>query len=107
MRATIRHAALLGGLIGLAAPAPAQQADAAALAKSKNCLACHATHRNVVGPSFKVVSEKYAGKSDAVPQIAARIAAGSSGIWGPVPMPANRVSADEARQLAEWILTIK
>ena len=40
--------------------------------------------------------------------VAETIQKGGSGNWGPIPMPANpAVSADEAKQLATWVLTIK
>ena len=33
---------------------------------------------------------------------------GGSGVWGPVPMPANaQVNEAEAKTLAAWVLTIK
>ena len=33
---------------------------------------------------------------------------GGSGVWGPVPMPANaQVSEAEAKELVRWILTLK
>jgi hypothetical protein len=38
-------------------------ADAEALAKAKGCYACHAVDAKKVGPSYKDVAKKYAGKS--------------------------------------------
>ena len=97
-------AALFGGL----AAAPAQAQDAAQLAAKKNCLACHAVDKKVVGPSYKDVAAKYAGQKDAVDKLAAKIMKGGSGVWGPVPMPANpQVNEAEAKQLAAWVLTQK
>ena len=33
---------------------------------------------------------------------------GSSGVWGPVPMPANaQVNAADAKKLATWVLSLK
>ena len=86
-----------------AAPAFADEA----LAKSKNCMACHATDKKLVGPSYKDVAAKYAGNGDAVATLAGKIKNGSSGVWGPVPMPPNAVSEDEAKKLATWVLSIK
>jgi cytochrome c len=78
------------------------------LAQKKNCLACHATDKKVVGPSYKDVAAKYAGQKDAADKLAEKIMKGSSGVWGQVPMPANpQVSAAEAKQLAAWVLTQK
>ena len=40
--------------------------------------------------------------------LAGRIMKGSSGVFGPVPMPPNaNVNADEAKSLATWILSLK
>jgi cytochrome c len=33
---------------------------------------------------------------------------GGSGVWGPVPMPANvQVNEAEAKKLAAWVLSLK
>jgi len=78
------------------------------LATAKNCMACHAVATKLVGPSYKDVAAKYAGQKDAVDKLAAKITKGGSGVWGPVPMPANaQVSADEAKKLAAWVMTQK
>ncbi|MFX7136337.1 cytochrome C-551, partial [Acinetobacter baumannii] len=29
------------------------------------------------------------------------------GVWGPIPMPPNAVSDDEAQTLAKWVLSQK
>lgn len=87
-----------------AAPAFADQA----LATAKNCMACHATDKKLVGPSYKEVAAKYTGQKDAVDKLAAKIMKGGSGVYGPVPMPANtQVNDAEAKKLAAWVLTIK
>lgn len=76
-----------------------------AFATQKNCMACHAVDKKVVGPSFKDVAAKYDGKSDALEKLSAKVVKGGSGTWGPVPMPANtQVSAEEAKSLVTWIL---
>lgn len=78
------------------------------LAQKKNCLACHTLDKKIVGPSYKDVAAKYKGQAGADAKLAAKIMAGGSGVWGPVPMPANpQVNAAEAAQLAKWVLTIK
>ena len=79
-----------------------------ALAASKNCLACHAIDKKLVGPAYKDVAQKYAGQKDAAAKLAAKIMKGGSGVWGAVPMPANtQVNEAEARKLATWVLTLK
>jgi cytochrome c len=82
-------------------------ADMSELAKQKNCLACHSVDKKLVGPAYKDVAAKYAGQKDAAAKLADKIQKGGVGAWGQVPMPANPVTPDEAKQLAAWVLSIK
>jgi cytochrome c len=94
----------LAALAVVSAPAFADLA----LATAKNCMACHAVDKKLVGPAYKDVAAKYAGQKDAVDKLSAKILKGGSGVWGPVPMPANaQVSDAEAKKLAAWVMTIK
>jgi cytochrome c len=78
------------------------------LAQKKNCMACHATDKKLVGPAYKDVAAKYASDKDAATRLAKKIREGGTGVWGQVPMPANpQVSEAEAATLAKWVLTIK
>jgi cytochrome c len=78
------------------------------LATDKNCMACHAVDKKLVGPSYKDVSAKYAGQKDAADKLAAKIMKGGSGVWGAIPMPANaQVNPAEAKTLATWVLAQK
>ena len=96
----------LFALIAAAASLPAM-ADQA-LATSKNCMACHAIDKKLVGPAYKDVADKYAGQKDAVDKLSLKIMKGGAGVWGPVPMPANaQVNEAEAKKLAAWVLTQK
>ena len=71
-------------------------------------MACHAADKKLVGPSYKEVAAKYAGQKDAVDKLAQKIIKGGVGVWGQVPMPANaQVSEAEAKQLVQWIMTLK
>jgi len=98
---------IMAAMTTLAAPAIADEA----LAKSKNCMACHAVDKKLVGPSYKDVAKKYAGDAKAVDALAAKIVKGSEvgkGNWGAVPMPPNpQVSEADAKKLAAWVLSIK
>ena len=86
---------------------PAMAQDARALAQSKNCMACHAVDKKLVGPAYKEVAKKYAGKgADAT--LVEHVMKGSKGVWGPVPMPANaQVNEADAKKLVAWILSLK
>jgi cytochrome c len=62
----------------------------------------------LVGPSFKDIAAKYGSDADAEAKLAAKVQKGSTGVWGPVPMPANpQISEAVARTLVKWILTQK
>uniref|UniRef100_A0A7C5T0T7 C-type cytochrome n=1 Tax=Thermocrinis ruber TaxID=75906 RepID=A0A7C5T0T7_9AQUI len=82
-------------------------ADAEALAKAKGCFACHDVNAKKVGPAYKDVAKKFAGKADAVDYLAGKIKKGGAGVWGNVPMPPQNVTDEEAKKLAEWILSLK
>jgi cytochrome c len=78
------------------------------LAKAKNCLACHATDKKLVGPSYKDIAAKYAKDQAAAGKLAKKIREGGVGAWGQIPMPANpQVSEAEAQTLAKWVLATK
>jgi cytochrome c len=82
--------------------------DAATLAKSKNCMACHAINSKLVGPAYKDVAAKYAGQKGVEDKLVQKVMKGGSGVWGPVPMPANpQVSEAEAHTLVKWVLSQK
>ncbi|MFT3777715.1 MAG: c-type cytochrome [Ottowia sp.] len=91
-------------LAAISAPALADEA----LAKAKNCMACHTVDKKLVGPAYKEVAKKYAADGGAVDKLAAKIMKGGSGVWGAVPMPPNaNVSDAEAKKLAGWIMSLK
>lgn len=104
LKNTLLAIASVAAVFAVSAPAMADQQ----LATAKNCMACHAVNKKVVGPSYKEVAVKYAGQKDAPAKLAAKIIAGGAGAWGPVPMPANpQVSPDEAKKLVAWVLAQK
>ena len=100
----MRKAALLASLAAVIAAPAFANAD---LAQKKGCLACHAVDKKIVGPAYKDVAAKYAGQKDMVAKLAEKIQKGGVGVWGQVPMPANPVTPEEAKTLANWVLSIK
>lgn len=108
MKQTILRALLVTLLTGSAAAARAEQADGLALAQRKNCMACHAIGKPLMGPSFRDIAGKYAARGDAVDYLAQSIVKGSVGVWGSVPMPANtQLTSGEAHALAQWVLSLR
>jgi len=101
---------ILGAIFLLAAPAAhaaLSDADAHAALAKYNCQACHTVDKKLVGPAFKDVAKKYAGDSSAADKLESKIKNGSTGTWGPIPMPPNAVPPTDLSALAQWILSLK
>src|SRR5882672_10521575 len=99
---------MIAAAAGLALACSANAADAEkakALAQSKNCLACHAIDKKLVGPAYTEVSKKYKGNKDAEAMLIKKVISGG-GVWGTIPMPPNPVKEDEAKLLVEWVLSL-
>lgn len=108
MKALLMTVAAAGSLM-LAGQASAADAKAAeALAQKNGCLACHAVANKVVGPSYKDVAAKYKGDKGAEAKLVAKVKAGGSGVWGPIPMPPNspHVKDEDIKTIVQWILTL-
>lgn len=104
LKSTLLSMACIAAGFAVCAPAMADLQ----LATAKNCMACHSVDKKLVGPSFKDVAAKYAGQKDAAAKLEAKVIKGGSGVWGPVPMPANaQVNPDDAKKLVAWILAQK
>jgi cytochrome c len=82
--------------------------DAKELAQKSGCLACHSVDKKVLGPSYKDVAAKYKGDKGAEAKLVAKVKAGGSGTWGPMPMPANspQVKDEDIKSIVQWILAM-
>jgi cytochrome c len=91
-----------------AAGAPAFAQDVQKLLKDKACLSCHTVDKKLIGPAYKEVAAKYRSRKDADVYLTKKIREGSTGVWGPVPMPPNTtVSEGDAKAMAKWIMSQK
>jgi cytochrome c len=94
------------------APPTAAAAPAAAnpeeLLQKFGCLACHATDKKVIGPSYKEVAAKYAGDKNALDALANKVKAGGQGVWGQIPMPPHpQISDADLQSMVKYILAQK
>lgn len=96
--------ALTAGALLMTGQAMADQA----LAQKSGCLACHGVDKKVLGPAFKDVAAKYKGKKDAEAKLVTKVKKGGSGVWGPIPMPANspQVKDGDIQSIVKWILSL-
>jgi cytochrome c len=105
MNRKLAIAAFVGacGMLTIGEPAFAS----AELAKQKNCLACHATDKKLVGPSYKDIAAKYKADKNAQATLVKKVREGGVGVWGQIPMPANpQVNEQEAQALVKWVLSM-
>lgn len=88
----------------LATAAP-DYAQVEKILKGNACLACHAVDKKVVGPAYQEVARKHEGQDDAADILAKHIREGSSGVYGPVPMPPNPgISDADIKTVVEWLV---
>lgn len=79
-----------------------QAQDAQTLIEASDCSGCHAVDRQVVGPAYSAIAQRYAGQSDALDKLSARIRDGGGG------MTAHPALTDaQRRTMVEWILVQK
>ena len=108
MKALLLAIAAAGSML-VAAQANAVDAKAAeALAQKSGCLACHSIDKKVLGPAYKDVAAKYKGDKTAEAKLVAKVKAGGSGVWGPMPMPPNSPQVKDAdiTAIVQWILSL-
>ncbi|AHG92739.1 PKD domain containing protein (plasmid) [Gemmatirosa kalamazoonensis] len=91
------------------APAAGHQAEAPGLAliRRSDCLACHGVDQASLGPSFRMVAQRYAGRDSALDRLVSKVIAGGSGNWGNRVMAAHpTLSRDVARQMVSYVLSL-
>lgn len=82
-----------------------------ALAKKIGCLECHNVDKDVVGPSYRNVAERYKGDAKARAALIEKVKKGGKGNWTAiskeVPMPpfSGRLSAADITRLVDWVLS--
>ena len=76
------------------------------LVQKYNCQQCHTIDKARGGPSFVAIAKRYASDPNARDEVSANILNGSSGAWGPLPMPPAAVSKEDLRPLVDWILSL-
>jgi len=92
--------AVLIGVTALAVAALGQ--DGQKLIQASDCSSCHAVDRQVVGPAYSDVAKRYAGQTDAVDKLSAKIRDGGGGMTPHPDLP----DAQRA-EIAKWILAQK
>jgi cytochrome c len=72
-----------------------------------DCRACHSVDLESVGPSYRSISKRYAGKSNATEELVQKIIHGGSGNWGDRPMSSHPdLSVADAAEMVRYILSL-
>lgn len=84
--------------------APAAAKPVTALLQQHACLACHQVDSKVVGPALREVAARYRDRADRRDYFSDKLKNGSTGVWGPVPMPAQaHVPEAELKAIVDWL----
>ncbi|MEO8098810.1 MAG: c-type cytochrome [Acidobacteriota bacterium] len=78
------------------------QGEAERLIQGADCSGCHAIDRQIVGPAYTAIAQRYAAQNDAADKLSARIREGGNGMTA---HPA--LTEQQRRTIAEWILSQK
>jgi cytochrome c551/c552/cytochrome c553 len=87
---------------GQTAAKPAED-GAVLLANKHGCVACHGLENKILGPSFRDIAKAYGARTDAHAYLSGKIMAGSSGVWGAIPMPPQTLGEADAKAIAQWL----
>lgn len=80
-----------------------------ALLRENNCIACHATTGELIGPSFEKITERYPDPATREPYLHDRIREGSKGVWGELyQMPAHPyLKKEQVEQIVDAIFGLR
>jgi S-disulfanyl-L-cysteine oxidoreductase SoxD len=90
-------------MVSKASSAAVKTSEVLPLLQKNTCTSCHAVSSKVLGPSFKDITKKYAGRTDATAYLAGKIKLGGAGVWGSIPMPASPINESESVKIAQWL----
>jgi len=104
----MKRVLIIAGITACFLSVPAFAEDGKDLAKKAGCLNCHAVDMKLVGPAYKEVAAKYKGDATAEAKLIKKVNDGGSGVWGTMPMPAQkgRMTDAEFKTTVDWILSL-
>lgn len=107
-------ASLLLVLYGCGPEVPKEYAAHAAeweLARETGCLMCHTTGKNLLGPAWESVSERYRNNPDAEAHLMNKILNGGRGAWvesRDMPAyPEKLLATENRKRLVDFLMSLK
>lgn len=78
-----------------------------ALIRKSDCFNCHAANRQLVGPSFVAIADKYRDQPHQLEQSVQRVLEGSTGVWGKIGMlPHQQHTVSEVTQMVQYVFSV-
>jgi len=76
--------------------------------KPSGCNTCHAMDQIILGPSFKMIAEKYTNDPATLKKLTEKVYKGGSGVWGDYAMGAqSHLKKEKITQMVRYILSLK
>lgn len=101
----VRVPVIVAALSALSSPLALAE-DVQPIMQRYACTACHQPAVRAVGPSWQEIATRYRDGSKSAEQLAQSVKKGSSGQWGPVPMPPQAQANDaDLVAITQWILS--
>lgn len=77
------------------------------LVDESGCLQCHAPNKMILGPSFKMINDKYNSDPATLTKLTEKVHKGGSGVWGEQAMGANtHLDKNEIKKMVRYILAL-
>lgn len=90
-----------------AAKQQAEYAKGKTLIDRSDCKTCHAIDRQINGPAYQAIAERYRNNEFAVRDLSNKVIKGGAGNWGQTVMSAHpQVSEEDAGEMVRWILSL-
>lgn len=84
---------------------PAIKSAAELLIDGSDCKACHAPDQKSIGPSYKMISERYGNQKNVLTTLAKKVINGGAGNWGDHGMSAHpQLSLEDAKAMVDFII---
>ena len=85
----------------------AEYARGKILLDRSDCKNCHAMDRQVNGPAYPTIAERYRKDAFAVGNLTQKVVKGGAGVWGETVMSAHpQLSESDAGEMVRWILSL-
>ena len=80
----------------------------ARLVKPSGCNTCHAMDQKILGPSFRMIAQKYNNDPATLKKLTEKVYNGGSGVWGDYAMGAqSHIKKEKITQMVRYILSLK